>query len=86
MVKVMPSTSCATEEQPRFLLVYGTQTGQAKAISEELAERSDRAGLVADIHCFSKVDKEVKIRISYKWPTYCKKIVSNVKSEFGKSA
>ena len=74
MVKVMPSTSCVIEEQPRFLLIYGTQTGQAKAISEELAERSERAGLVADIHCFSKVDKEVKIWISYKWPTHCKKL------------
>lgn len=49
-------------EQPRYLLIYGTQTGQAKAISEELAERSEKAGLVADIHCFSRIEKEVRAK------------------------
>lgn len=43
----------------RFLLVYGSQTGQSKAIAEELVERCYKVGIDADIHCLSKIEKEV---------------------------
>lgn len=43
----------------RFLLVYGTETGQSKAISEEIAERCAQISIHADIHCFGRIEKEV---------------------------
>lgn len=46
----------------RFLLVYGTQTGQAQAIAEEIALRSQKANIEADIHCFGRIEKEVSLQ------------------------
>lgn len=43
----------------RFLLLYGSQTGQAKAISEEICERAEKEGLHAEIHCLSQTEKKV---------------------------
>ncbi|XP_052807093.1 methionine synthase reductase-like isoform X2 [Mya arenaria] len=45
----------------RFLLLYGSQTGQAQAIAEEIAERSAAEGLQADMHCLSKTEKKFNI-------------------------
>ena len=42
-----------------FLLVYGSQTGQAKAIAEELAETAASQGLKPDLHCLSLTEKKV---------------------------
>ena len=44
----------------RFLLLYGSQTGQAKAISEEIAEKAGQHNLHADIHCLSLTEKKVR--------------------------
>nr|XP_015210455.1 PREDICTED: methionine synthase reductase isoform X1 [Lepisosteus oculatus] len=41
----------------RFLLLYGSQRGQAKAIAEEIGEQAGERGLVADICCLSQEDK-----------------------------
>ena len=49
----------------RFLLVYGSQTGQSKAISEEIVERCHRIGINADIHCFGRIEKEVSFAFFY---------------------
>ena len=43
----------------RFLLLYGSQTGQAKAIAEEIAEKAETFQLHADLHCFSQTEKKV---------------------------
>ena len=43
----------------RFLLLYGSQTGQAKAISEEIAEKADHFNMKADLHCLSQTEKKV---------------------------
>ena len=43
----------------RFLLLYGSQTGQAKAIAEEIAEKAVEKNLHADIHCLSMTEKKV---------------------------
>lgn len=45
----------------RFLLLYGSQTGQAKAISEEIVERADNFNLKADLHCLSQTEKKFNI-------------------------
>ncbi len=45
----------------RFLLLYGSQTGQAKAIAEEVAENATSQGLDANLKCFSLTEKKVKI-------------------------
>ncbi|KAK7497577.1 hypothetical protein BaRGS_00011217 [Batillaria attramentaria] len=45
----------------RYLLLYGSQTGQAKAIAEEICERSSQHGLFADLHCLSMTDKKFSL-------------------------
>ncbi|NXT18763.1 MTRR reductase, partial [Syrrhaptes paradoxus] len=41
----------------RFLLLYATQKGQAKAIAEEIQQQAGAHGLEADMHCLSEMDK-----------------------------
>ncbi|NXF92748.1 MTRR reductase, partial [Eubucco bourcierii] len=41
----------------RFLLLYATQKGQAKAIAEEIWQQAGARGLEADMHCMSEMDK-----------------------------
>ncbi|XP_010140942.1 PREDICTED: methionine synthase reductase isoform X1 [Buceros rhinoceros silvestris] len=41
----------------RFLLLYATQKGQAKAIAEEIRHQAGVHGLEADMHCMSEMDK-----------------------------
>ena len=43
----------------RFLLVCGSQTEQAKSIAEIIAEKTVKAGLSPDLHCFSESEKGV---------------------------
>ena len=45
--------------QGRFLLLYGSQTGQAKAIAEEIYETAPNHGLEPELHCLSMTDKRV---------------------------
>ncbi|XP_074843967.1 methionine synthase reductase isoform X4 [Carettochelys insculpta] len=45
------------EIKRRFLLLYATQKGQAKAIAEQICEQADAHGFEADIHCVSESDK-----------------------------
>ena len=42
-----------------FLLVYATQTGQAQAIAEEIAEKAPQHGLTAHVYCMSLTEKKV---------------------------
>ncbi|XP_063778834.1 methionine synthase reductase [Pseudophryne corroboree] len=41
----------------RFLLLYGTQQGQAKAIAEEIGQQADNRGFVADIFSLKDLNK-----------------------------
>uniref|UniRef100_A0A8B9QHR7 Methionine synthase reductase n=1 Tax=Apteryx owenii TaxID=8824 RepID=A0A8B9QHR7_APTOW len=41
----------------RFLLLYATQKGQAKAIAEEIRQQAGAHGLEADMYCISEMDK-----------------------------
>ncbi|XP_005356746.1 methionine synthase reductase [Microtus ochrogaster] len=41
----------------RFLLLYATQRGQAKAIAEEISEQAVSHGFAADLHCVSESGK-----------------------------
>lgn len=41
----------------RFLLLYATQRGQAKAIAEEISEQAVSHGFSADLHCISESEK-----------------------------
>ncbi|KAM6148235.1 methionine synthase reductase-like [Rhynchocyon petersi] len=41
----------------RFLLLYATQQGQAKAIAEEISAQAATHGFSADLHCMSELDK-----------------------------
>ncbi|XP_058919254.1 methionine synthase reductase isoform X2 [Kogia breviceps] len=41
----------------RFLLLYATQQGQAKAIAEEISEKAVAYGFSADLHCISESHK-----------------------------
>ncbi|NXK88480.1 MTRR reductase, partial [Formicarius rufipectus] len=45
------------DSKRRFLLLYATQKGQAKAIAEEISQQAGAHGLEADMHCISEMDK-----------------------------
>ncbi|BFZ22709.1 hypothetical protein BsWGS_25748 [Bradybaena similaris] len=45
----------------RFLLVYGSATGQAQAIAEEIAEKAPSFGLVAELHSLEETGKRFNI-------------------------
>lgn len=45
----------------RFLLLYATQQGQAKAIAEEILEKAFAHGFSADLHCISESDKVIAV-------------------------
>ena len=43
-----------------FVILYGSQTGQAKAIAEEIYEQSESHDLRAKLFCLSTTDKKVR--------------------------
>ncbi|XP_060110274.1 methionine synthase reductase [Heteronotia binoei] len=45
------------ETNRRFLLLYASQKGQAKAIAEEICQQATEHGFKADTHCISESDK-----------------------------
>ena len=46
-------------EKGKFTILYGSQTGQAKAIAEEIHQRCTDHNLTASIFCLSLTDKKV---------------------------
>ncbi|XP_030625265.1 methionine synthase reductase isoform X2 [Chanos chanos] len=46
-----------SEVTSRFLILYGSQRGQAQSIAEEILEQAKEHGFVADISCLSQADK-----------------------------
>lgn len=56
--------SACQEVMRRFLLLYATQQGQAKAIAEEICEEAIAHGFSADLHCISESDKVRAVRHS----------------------
>ncbi|GFS96404.1 methionine synthase reductase [Nephila pilipes] len=53
---------CKDDGLKHFLLLYASQTGQAKAIAEEIANKAPSYGLKADIFCLSLTDKRFDIQ------------------------
>ncbi|XP_047423665.1 methionine synthase reductase [Mugil cephalus] len=45
------------EAKPRFVVLYGSQKGQAQSIAEGVAEEAEGHGLVADLACLNQDDK-----------------------------
>ncbi|XP_069561593.1 LOW QUALITY PROTEIN: methionine synthase reductase [Brachyistius frenatus] len=45
------------EVKPRFVVLYGSQKGQAQSIAEGIAEEAEGHGLVADLSCLSQNEK-----------------------------
>ena len=45
-----------------FTILYGSQTGQAKAIAEEIYEQAEGYDLKAKLLCLSSTDKKVSIQ------------------------
>ncbi|KAG9347912.1 hypothetical protein JZ751_003929 [Albula glossodonta] len=55
---VRPSTPVMPcEAKRRFLLLYGSQRGQAKSIAEEISDQAKEHGFVADVYCLSQEDR-----------------------------
>lgn len=50
-------TSMPSEMKPRFVLLYGSQKGQAQAIAEGLAEEAEGHGLFAELSCLENNEK-----------------------------
>nr|XP_019943122.1 PREDICTED: methionine synthase reductase isoform X1 [Paralichthys olivaceus] len=49
--------SMPCEAQPRFLVLYGSQKGQAQSLAEGIAEEAQDHGLVAELSCLSQNEK-----------------------------
>uniref|UniRef100_A0AAX7SWZ5 Methionine synthase reductase n=1 Tax=Astatotilapia calliptera TaxID=8154 RepID=A0AAX7SWZ5_ASTCA len=45
------------EVKPRFVVLYGSQKGQAQSIAEGIAEEAEEHGLVADLSCLNENEK-----------------------------
>lgn len=45
------------EVKPRFVVLYGSQKGQAQSIAESIAEEAEEHGLVADLCCLNQNEK-----------------------------
>lgn len=41
----------------RFLILYGSQKGQAQSIADQLADQAAEHGFEADVSCLSQADK-----------------------------
>lgn len=52
--------SCAKYGKSRFLIIYASQTGQAKAIAEEIVDRALEHNLKPALFCMSLTDKKVR--------------------------
>lgn len=50
----------------RFLLLYGSQTGQAEAIAEIIREQALGKGFHPELHCLDKSEKKVRCGFQYK--------------------
>ncbi|GFR84217.1 methionine synthase reductase, partial [Elysia marginata] len=48
-----------SKHHSRFLLLYGTATGQAKAIAEEIAEKASTCGLASDLYELDDIGKKL---------------------------
>lgn len=48
-------------EEPRFVLLYGSQKGQAQSIAEGVAEVAEDHGLVAELSC---LDTDAKVAVA----------------------
>ncbi|KAM9332221.1 methionine synthase reductase isoform 1-T2 [Pholidichthys leucotaenia] len=46
-----------SELKPRFVVLYGSQKGQAQSIAEGIAEEAEEHGLIADLSCLDQNDK-----------------------------
>nr|XP_057915860.1 methionine synthase reductase isoform X2 [Doryrhamphus excisus]XP_057915861.1 methionine synthase reductase isoform X2 [Doryrhamphus excisus]XP_057915862.1 methionine synthase reductase isoform X2 [Doryrhamphus excisus] len=46
-----------SEVKPRFLVLYGSQKGQAQSIAEGVSEEAQEHGLLAEISCLNERDK-----------------------------
>ncbi|KAG7524173.1 methionine synthase reductase isoform X1 [Solea senegalensis] len=49
--------SMPCEVQPRFLVLYGSQKGQAQSIAEGIVEEAQDHGLVAELSCLNQTEK-----------------------------
>ena len=47
--------------EKRFLLLYGSQTGQAEAIAERVRDFALERGLSPDMYCISQSEKKVRV-------------------------
>jgi flavodoxin len=57
--------SSSGDEKNRFLLLYASETGQAKSIAEEIRDYAGLHSLIADVNCVSAVDKKVSLFLDW---------------------
>ena len=48
----------------RFLLVYGSQTGQSQVISEQIAEKATSKGFKVDVNCLDQSGAKVSYPVN----------------------
>ena len=49
-----------TQSKNDFLILYGSQTGQAQAISEEIFDKAHKEGFSPRRFCLSMIEKKVE--------------------------
>lgn len=52
------------ETKSRFVVLYGSQKGQAQSIAEGIAEEAEDHGLVAELSCLNQDEKVASTHIS----------------------
>ncbi|XP_020909211.1 methionine synthase reductase [Exaiptasia diaphana] len=55
---LMSSKNCKMPTSSHFTILYGSQTGQAQAIAEEIHENSSQHGLQSKLFCLSQTEKK----------------------------
>lgn len=62
--RIRTESSCvmatkSNDVSKRFLLLYGSQTGQAQVIAELIRDRAVERGFVPNLSCLSQTEKKV---------------------------
>lgn len=64
-------------EDGRFLLIYGSVTGNAESIAEQIANEAEKRGFQVDLQCMKGVGK--KVNYNFKYFYYSVKSLSHVR-------
>lgn len=74
--------SMPSKAKPRFVVLYGSQKGQAQSIAEGIAEEAEEHGLVASLSCLNQNEKVHASNITWSRVNYLHRVTH--KLHFGR--